>query len=186
MWYILLCYFLETMIREFLFLDGINKTKYHLESCNENEICHTLRIYQNISVLNEISEEVLIIVGKRILKLLLLNNSKFNKIIMKMLVNMSCNRNLHEILIKNNIFDVLLNINLNDDDNEGELVINILYIIKNILLSLKLDYLKIFKKSGLYLIMNKVEKENELIICIMKIIESIDIYIYKDILSKLK
>lgn len=173
------------MIKEFLFLDGINKTKYHLESCNENEICHTLRIYQNICVLNEISEELLFIVGKRILKLFSLNNSKFNKIIMKMLVNMSCNINLHEILIDNNIFDILIKINLKNVEEDEEFVINSLYIIKNILSSLKVDYLKKFKESGLYLILNKVGKEVELRICIMKIIESINITIYNEILSKL-
>lgn len=173
------------MIKEFLFLDGINKTKYHLESCNENEICHTLRIYQNICVLDEISEELLFIVGKRILKLFSLNNSKFNKIIMKMLVNMSCNINLHEILIDNNIFDILIKINLKNVEEDEEFVINSLYIIKNILSSLKVDYLKKFKESGLYLILNKVGKEVELRICIMKIIESINITIYNEILSKL-
>lgn len=173
------------MIKEFLFLDGINKTKYHLESYNENEICHTLRIYQNICVLDEISEELLFIVGKRILKLFSLNNSKFNKIIMKMLVNMSCNINLHEILIDNNIFDILIKINLKNVEEDEEFVINSLYIIKNILSSLKVDYLKKFKESGLYLILNKVGKEVELRICIMKIIESIDITIYNEILSKL-
>lgn len=173
------------MIKEFLFLDGINKTKYHLESYNENEICHTLRIYQNICVLNEISEELLFIVGKRILKLFSLNNSKFNKIIMKMLVNMSCNINLHEILIDNNIFDILIKINLKNVEEDEEFVINSLYIIKNILSSLKVDYLKKFKESGLYLILNKVGKEVELRICIMKIIESINITIYNEILSKL-
>lgn len=173
------------MIKEFLFLDGINKTKYHLESCNENEICHTLRIYQNICVLDEISEELLFIVGKRVLKLFSLNNSKFNKIIMKMLVNMSCNINLHEILIDNNIFDILIKINLKNVEEDEEFVINSLYIIKNILSSLKVDYLKKFKESGLYLILNKVGKEVELRICIMKIIESINITIYNEILSKL-
>lgn len=173
------------MIKEFLFLDGINKTKYHLESCNENEICHTLRIYQNICVLDEISEELLFIVGKRILKLFSLNNSKFNKIIMKMLVNMSCNINLHEILIDNNIFDILIKINLKNVEEDEEFVINSLYIIKNILSSLKVDYLKKFKESGLYLILNKVGKEVELRICIMEIIESINITIYNEILSKL-
>lgn len=173
------------MIKEFLFLDGINKTKYHLESYNENEICHTLRIYQNICVLDEISEELLFIVGKRILKLFSLNNSKFNKIIMKMLVNMSCNINLHEILIDNNIFDILIKINLKNVEEDEEFVINSLYIIKNILSSLKVDYLKKFKESGLYLILNKVGKEVELRICIMKIIESINITIYNEILSKL-
>lgn len=173
------------MIKEFLFLDGINKTKYHLESCNENEICHTLRIYQNICVLDEISEELLFIVGKRILKLFSLNNSKFNKVIMKMLVNMSCNINLHEILIDNNIFDILIKINLKNVEEDEEFVINSLYIAKNILSSLKEDYLKKFKESGLYLILNKVGKEVELRICIMKIIESINITIYNEILSKL-
>lgn len=115
------------------------------------------------------------------MKLLSLNNPKFNKIIIKMLVNMSCNSNLHEVLVENEIFKLLLIIN----DNNDEIVINTLYIIKNILSSLNKKHTQEFVNSGLYIVMKKVEKENDLKFCILKIIKTVDKLMYNNILKLL-
>lgn len=50
---------IEKIIKGFISLDGIKIIKFHLDDLyDENEICHALRIYQNISVINEISESI--------------------------------------------------------------------------------------------------------------------------------